>query len=189
MSEAVHPSWFEPRRLVVLCLVLALAAGAAPPEARVRSELEARYDQMAKAFAARDSTAIFELRTPDFCIHYPGGERDSAARAHQVLASFFAQSLPPIQVRYAIRSLRLTSPEVAVVDIFQKGSRYQVLAGKSRLVEYEVKHKETWRRVKGTWMLASVDDIHDRRRWVDGVSVDPSKPFDPAARPFQPDKP
>jgi len=169
----------------VLCLAVALGAGAAGPEARVRSELEARYDQMAKAFAERDSAAIFALRTPDFCIHYPGGERDSAARAKQVLASFFAQNYPPIQVQYKIQELTLAGPDMAVVDVFQKGSRYQMLNGKSRLVEHDVKQRETWRRVKGTWLLASIDDIHDRHRWVDGVAVDPSKPFDPSARPFQ----
>lgn len=177
------------RRALARCLVVGLAAlalgAAAPPEARVRSELEARYDQMAKAIAARDSTAVFALRTPDFCIHYPGGERDSASRAKQVLASFFAQNLPPIQIEYKIQDVTLASPDVAVVDVFQKGSRYQLLAGKARLVEHNVKQRETWRRVKGTWFLASVDDIRERHRWVDGVAVDPSKPFDPAAKPFQ----
>jgi hypothetical protein len=144
---------------------------------------------MAKAFAARDSTAIFALRTPDFCIHYPGGERDSAVRARQVLVYFLSQNLPPIQVHYTIRSLTLPSPDLAVVDLFQKGSRYQMLAGKSRLVEHDVKQRETWRRVKGTWMLATVDAIRDRHRWVDSVPVDPSKPFDPEAKPFQAEKP
>lgn len=214
MNEAAHPNWFERQRrrmhefwrgaagrrhhvlrdalpgeavtrFLGWCLVAVVAAGAAPPDARVRSELEARYDQMAKAFSERDSAAIFALRTPDFCIHYPGGERDSAGRARQVLAYFFSQNLPPIQVRYAIRALSLTSPDVAVCDVFQKGSRYQMLAGKSRLVEHDVKQRETWRRVKGAWMLASIDDIHDRHRWVDGVPVDPAKPFDPGAKPFQ----
>jgi len=176
-------------RLVALCLVVTLALGAAPPETAIKAELEGRYEQMAKAFAARDSSAIFALRTPDFCIHYPGGERDSAARARQVLVHFITQNLPPIQFHYVIRSLDVLSADVAEVDLFQKGSRYQMLAGKSRLVEHEVKQRDTWRRVKGTWRLASVDDIHDRRRWVDGVPVDPSKPFDPEAKPFQEVKP
>jgi hypothetical protein len=179
------------RRAVGLLLVAGLAGGAAAPapQARVRSELEARYGQMAKAFAARDSAGILALRTPDFCIHYPGGERDSAGRARQVLGYFFAQNLSPIQIRYAIRALTLASPDMALVDVFQKGTRYQMLSGKARLVEHDVKQRETWRRVKGVWMLASVDDIRDRHRWVDGVPVDPAKPFDPEAKPFAPARP
>jgi hypothetical protein len=164
---------------------VALGAAVPPQDSRVRTELQARYEQMAKCFAARDSAGIFALRSPDFCIHYPGGERDSAGRARQVLAYFFSQNLPPIQVHYTIRALTVPGPGVAVADIFQKGSRYQMLAGKARLVEHDLKQRETWRRVKGVWLLASVDDIRDRHRWVDGVPVDPSKPFDPKDKPFQ----
>jgi len=172
-------------RAIALVALAALVSAAASPDARVKAELEARYETMARAFAARDSAAILALRTPDFCIHYPGGERDSAYRARQVLNYFFSQNLPPIQVRYRIETLTVLGPDVAVVDVFQKGSRYQLLSGKARLVEHDVKQRETWRRSKGTWLLASVDDIHDRHRWVDGVPVDPSKPFDPEARPFK----
>jgi hypothetical protein len=172
------------RRAALLFAAAVLAMGAATPDGRVASELQARYDQMAKCFAARDTAGIFALRTPDFCIHYPGGERDSAGRAKQVLAYFFSQNLPPIQVHYSIRTLTVPGPDLAVADVFQKGSRYQMLSGKARLVEHDLKQRETWRRVKGVWMLASVDDIRDRHRWVDGVPVDPSKPFDPAAKPF-----
>jgi hypothetical protein len=171
--------------VVQLAAVAALAMGATTQNAGVASELQARYDQMAKCFAARDTAGIFALRTPDFCIHYPGGERDSAGRAKQVLAYFFSQNLPPIQIHYTIRALTVPGPDLAVVDIYQKGSRYQMLSGKSRLVEHNLKQRETWRRVKGVWLLASVDDIRDRHRWVDGVPVDPSKPFDPKDKPFQ----
>ena len=75
--------------------------------------------------------------------------------------------------------------DMAVVDVFQKGSRYQMLNGRKRKVEHDVTQRDTWRRVEGVWLLASVDDIRDRHRWVDGVAVDPSKPFDPAAKPYR----
>jgi SnoaL-like domain len=170
-------------------ILIAMSASAAAAEdasdARVRTQIEARYESMAKAFAARDTAAVFALRTPDFCIHYPDGERDSADNARRVLAYHFSNNLPPIEVHYKVRSLVTPGPDLAVVDVFQKGSRYQVLNGKKRKVEYDVTQRETWRRIDGVWLLASIDDLRDRHRWVDGVAVDPSKPFDPTAKPFR----
>ena len=177
------------RRAVLALILIAMSAGAAAAEdtteARVRSQIEGRYEAMAKAFAARDTAAVLALRTPDFCIHYPGGERDSADGARRVLAYFFSNNLPPIDVHYTVRSLVTPSADVAVVDVFQQGTRYQMLNGKKRQVSHEVTQRETWRRLDGVWLLAAIDDIRDRRRWVDGVAVDPSKPFDPTAKPFR----
>ena len=175
-------------RAAVIALGL-LAFGALRVEAGVREEIEARYDLLSKAFAARDSAAILALRTPTCCIHFPGGERDSADRARQALVHFLANNLPPIRIRFTIHSLQTPSPDVAVVDVFQQGSRYQMLAGKKRLVEHDVTQRDTWRRVNGVWLLTSIDDIRDRHRWVDSVPVDPSKPYDPEAKPFVPAKP
>lgn len=171
-------------RAVALVAAAALSLGASG-EDKVRREIEARYDLMAKAFAARDTAAIFALRTPDFCIHYPGGERDSATGARQVLLHFFSQNLPPIEVSYTLRSVTQPEDGVAVVEVFQQGSRTQILSGKSRRVKHEVTQRETWRRTKEGWLLASVDDIRDRHRWVDNVPVDPAKPFDPQAPPYR----
>ena len=177
------------RRAALAWVLMALSCGAAAAEdasdARVRTQIEARYEAMAKAFASRDTAAVLALRTPDFCVHYPGGERDSADNARRVLAYFFSNNLPPIDIRYTVRSLVTPGADLAVVDVFQQGSRYQMLNGRKRKVSHEVTQRETWRRVDGVWLLAAVDDIRGRRRWVDGVAVDPSKPFDPTAKPYR----
>jgi hypothetical protein len=77
-------------------------------------------------------------------------------------------------------------PNEIVLDVFQQGSRYQVLANQLRRVEHDISQRETWRRENDVWKLRSVDTIRNPPRWVDGKPIDPSKPYDPSAPPYKP---
>ena len=54
-------------------------------------------------------------------------------------------------------------------------------------VDTSVRQRETWSHTPQGWRLTCVDNVHDQRRYVDGKRVDPTKPYDPNAPPFEPD--
>ena len=77
---------------------------------------------------------------------------------------------------------------VAVADVLQEVIRTRELAGKVREVKTSVVQTETWVYVNDQWNLKLVDNVHDQKRFVDGKRVDPAKPYDPNAPPYEPDE-
>jgi len=149
-------------------------------------EIRKQYERMARAFAARAVDSIATIRTADFHAVLPSGDRYDAAQMLDVLQHFFVQNKPPIRVWFTLRNASRTDSGEIAIQVFQQGSRYQDLAGRKRKVEHDVTQRETWRRENGVWKFHSVDSIGNPHRWVDGKPIDPSKPFDPAAPPYQP---
>jgi hypothetical protein len=76
---------------------------------------------------------------------------------------------------------------IAVAEVFQEVSRYRELAGKRRKVDTSVVQRETWLKTADGWKLKCVDSVRDQKRYVDGKRVDPTKPYDPDAPPFEPE--
>ena len=60
--------------------------------------------------------------------------------------------------------------------------------GKRRRVDTSVVQRETWTKTTAGWKLKSVDNVRDQKRFVDGKRVDPTKPHDPDAPPYNPDE-
>lgn len=147
-------------------------------------DVRAGYDRLERAFAARDTTAILEMRTPDFSSVFPDGRRNGPEQNAEALRQFFVLNQPPMTSRNTIRSVERQVPDTLVLNVFQEASRYQDLAGARRQVRHDVTQTETWVQTPSGWRLNSVCCIRDRHRWVDGKPIDPSKPFDPAAPPF-----
>jgi hypothetical protein len=77
---------------------------------------------------------------------------------------------------------------IAVAEVFQEATRYRELAGKRRRVDTNVSQRETWSKTAEGWKLKSVDNVRDQKRFVDGKRVDPTKPYDPDAPPYDPDE-
>lgn len=149
-------------------------------------QIQKQYEILARAFEAQDVAAIAGVRAADFYVDGPDGRRQGAAQMLEVLRHFFVLNKPPIRVWFTLRSVERKGPDELAVDVFQQASRYQFLADQLRKVEHDVSQRETWRRENGVWKLQSVDSIRNQHRWVDGKQIDPSKPYDPAAPPYQP---
>jgi len=153
----------------------------------VRRALEAQYAKLAEANKNKDLEALLALRTPDFSAKFPNGEiRDSAYMAgySRIL---FQQMQAPISVSNTIETLDVNGNE-AIAVVHQRFSRMQVKAGQLRRVETEARQRETWVLTGEGWKLKFVDDVHPGAWYVDGKRVDPSKPYDPAAPPYNPDQ-
>jgi ketosteroid isomerase-like protein len=170
---------------VILAWLLGCASTPADP-ATVRREVEAQYGRLAAAFQRQDVSAVLGMRTPDFHTIGPDGRHLDATEMEAYTRHWFEMNHPPIVVRFTVRSIAAVGPDDVAVTVFQEGSRFQELAGKRRRVDHNVIQRETWRRTPAGWRIRMVDDVHDQKRWVDGVRVDPTKPYDPEAAPFSP---
>ena len=155
--------------------------------AGVRRELEAQYRKLAEAHDRKDLKAVLALKTPDFHAIFPDGRIGDSQLMEQYSRDFLARNQPPFNLRFTIRTLIVSPNElIAVAEVFQELTRFQDLAGKRRKVETSVVQRETWAKSADGWRLKSVDNVHDQTKTVDGVRVDPAKPFDPAAPPYVP---
>jgi hypothetical protein len=179
------------RHFGVVLAVVALVAGVgrvAADEATVRREIEAQYARLAKANEAFDLKAVLAFRTPDFHSVGPDGRVLDAETMADYSKRFMEDNKPPLRARFTLRSISISPNEtVAVVTVFQEVSRQREFEGKPRTVETDVVQDETWVKTGKGWLLKSVANVRDQKRFVDGKRVDPTKPYDPDAAPFDPD--
>lgn len=181
------------KRLMVslFALILTLvgaAASFAQDDAQVRKELEAQYKKLAEAHDRKDLKAIAGLKTPDFHAIFPDGRVGDVRQMEQYTRQFIESNQPPFNIRNTIQKLTVSENKlIAVAEVFQEASRTRELAGKVRKVDTSVVQRETWVKTLEGWKLKSVDNVRDQKRFVDGKRVDPTKPYDPNAPPYDPE--
>lgn len=174
--------------VLLVALVVPGAPLRAQEDAEVRSALEAQYRTLADAHERKDLAAILALKTPDFHAVFPDGRVGDSRLMAQYSKDFLERNQPPFNSRFSILELTVSPHKlIAVAEVLQEASRSQELAGRRRRVETSVVQRETWANTAGGWKLKSVDNVRDQKKFVDGKRVDPARPFDPDAPPFQPD--
>jgi ketosteroid isomerase-like protein len=174
------------RALVCFALLGAFACSATPPRPDPAAAIRAQYDVLEKAFAARDVAAVLATRSPQMEVFGPQGQHDDAKTMEQYTRRWFEMNKPPIEVKFTILSTRVRGDDEATVTVLQQATRYQELAGKRRQNQHRVTQDETWIRTAEGWRIRKVENIRDVKRWIDGKRIDPSKPYDPDAPPFEP---
>ena len=150
------------------------------------AEIRSRYATLSEAFAKADVATTLAQRTADFTTVIPDGTRQNAFYMEQVLRRSFDSNRPPFVLRFTPRCGKLNRDGTVSLIIFQQFSRNQEIQGAVRRVDSDITQRETWRRTKAGWRLASVDKIHDPHRWIDGRQVDPTVPYHPNVAPFFP---
>jgi hypothetical protein len=176
------------RAATVLALSVILAGFAVyADEAAVRAELDAQYKKLAEAHDRRDIAAILALKTPDFHSIFPDGKVGDSQSMEEYSRRFLANNEPPYNIRITIQKLTVSENErIAVAEVSQEISRHRELAGQRRTVDTSVLQRETWAKTAQGWKLKCVDNVHDQKSFVDGKRVDPTKPYDPDAPPYEP---
>ena len=177
---------------LIVWFVVAVAwpaiASSQPNDAAVRKELEIQYQKLAEAHDRKDLKAIAALKTADFHSIGPDGKVQDVLTMQEYTKRFLEQNQPPFHIRNTIQQLTVSENRlIAVVEVFQEVSRNRELAGKIRKVDTSVVQRETWAKTPEGWKLKLVDNVRDQKRFVDGKRVDPTKPYDPNAPPFEPD--
>lgn len=177
--------------LLFACTVTAMFPAMAPAQddGEARKELEAQYEKLAEAHYRKDLKAIAGLKTLDFHAIFPDGRVGDVRMMEQYTKQFIESNQPPFHISNTIQKITVSENRlIAVVEVFQEVSRTRELAGKVRKVDTSVIQRETWAKTAEGWKLKSVDNVRDQKRFVDGKRVDPTKPFDPNAAPYEPDR-
>jgi len=183
MRQALRSTLFV---LASGCLTVSVARG--QDDSDVRKELESQYRRLAEAHDRQDLKAIVALKTPDFHSIFPDGRVGDSKVMEQYSRDFLQGNQPPYDIRVAIQQLTVSPNKlIAVAEVLQEATRYRELAGKRRRVDTSVRQRETWAKTADGWKLKVVDNVRDQKRFVDGKRVDPTKPYDPDAPPFDPD--
>ena len=168
---------------------LVAAAALAQDDAAIRKEIEGQYAKLAAAHEREELSAILALKTPDFHALFPDGRVGDALVMEEYSRQFLANNEPPYDIKNTIEKLIVSEHRrIAVAEVLQEVSRYRDLEGKRRRVATSVRQRETWSKTAEGWKLKCVDSVHDQRQFVDGKRVEPGKPYDPDAPPYDPDK-
>lgn len=171
------------------CAMLIGVSGAAAQDAQPDERLapmNVHYQRLAQAYAENDTAMILAYRTPDFFVETPTGAQLDRDVTTQILVDFFAQSTPPVELNTIVQCARMNGDAEALFTVVQTTTRNADLGDGSHRVASAVTQTDTWRLTPEGWRLASISDIHSARRWVDGVEVDPSRPYASNARAFTP---
>lgn len=176
--------------VTLVMLLLNVGTVSAQDDAAVRKELEAQYQKLAEAHDRGDIKTIVGLKTADFHAIFPDGRVGDSKLMEQYSKQFLESNQPPYNIRVTIQKLMVSENKlIAVAEVFQEISRQRDLAGKRRRVDTSVVQRETWAKTSDGWKLKSVDNVRDQKRFVDAKRVDPTKPYDPDAPPYNPDDP
>lgn len=146
--------------------------------------MASHYAGLTQAYANNDPAMILAYRTPDFYVETPSGDRIDTAAASQILVDFLAQNQPPIEMRTEILCARMAGESEAVFTVTQRLGRTITIDGQGRRLESAMTQFETWRLTSNGWRLASVTNMRDPRRWLDGTEVSPFGPLDARTRPY-----
>jgi hypothetical protein len=154
----------------------------------VREALETQYAKLAEAVETKDFAAFQALRTADFHTVDEQGREQTPQQMADRARSMLERIQPPIKTTNVIGTIDIQGDD-AKATVRQYFSKMLPIAGELRKVETYVTQDETWTKTEDGWKLKFVDGVRDGERYVDGKRVDPSKPYDPGAPPYDPKAP
>jgi ketosteroid isomerase-like protein len=150
----------------------------------IKKVIQARYEELAIKYDLRNLDTMLSFRTKDFRIVGPTGNVQDYPMAVEHAKYFLTNNIPPYHIKNTVEKIRVSPNNLIVVaDVLQESVRKRELAGKLRDVKVIAKQTETWVNHDGKWLLQIVENIHGRKRYVDGkrVSDDPNALYDPNA--------
>lgn len=152
----------------------------------VRRALEEQYAKIAQAQINKNIDAMRALRTADFTVDMPNGEKWDLETSLNYSRAGFQQVQSNIKLSNTIESLDVHGDE-AVAVVHQQWSRMQMKAGQVRRLDTEAIQTETWVNTKDGWKLKHIGNIKPGAWYVDGKRIDPSRPYDPNAPEYKPE--
>lgn len=169
-------------RLRHLWLAMSLGGMLATPPKPVlaqdsRTAIESQYQALAEAIRRNDVEGILALQAPAFSSRNPNGNVFDFAAMARYTRRLAAAVDSVIHIRNDIRSFEERG-DTSVADVCQEFSRLQRLGdGRRHRIDTSVLQRETWVHLADGWKRLNVTNEHGMRWFVDGVRVDPSKPY------------
>ena len=152
-----------------------------------RTAIASRYQQLAEAIRRNDVEGILALQAPDFSSTNPNGSIFDFAAMERYTRRLTAAVDSVIHVRNIIRSFEERG-DTSVADVCQEFSRLQRLGDdRSHRIDTSVLQRETWVHLADGWKRLNVTNEHGMRWFVDGMRVDPSKPYTPGMAAYVPE--
>lgn len=153
--------------------------------ATVREQLAEQYGRIETANKNKDVAALLALRDPNCSANGPGGAHSNCAEMDNYTKQLVAEIGVVASLTNAILALRIEG-DTAIATVAQHFVRTQRKLGKWRNIDTSAMQDETWLRTSEGWKLRYVSNVRARRWYVDGKRIDPHKPYDPDAPPYNP---
>lgn len=151
----------------------------------VRKQLAKQYEREEAANKNKDVAALLALRASDCSADLSGGTHSNCEDMEKYTRQLIAELGTVASLTNTILALRLEG-DTAVATVAQHFVRTQTKLGKQRNIDTSAVQDETWVQTPQGWKLKFVANVHGRRWYVDGKRVDPRKPYDPDAPPYNP---
>jgi hypothetical protein len=150
---------------------------------RAYAELAATYALMEEAIEGKLQSVPI-LQAEDFSAVDFQGRRLSTEYMAERHRQMKQNIRPPVWTHHVLGNLTLEGDQ-AVITVRQAYSRTQLVNGKLRKVETSVTQDETWIRTMAGWKRRFVENETDMEWYVDGKPIEPGRPFDQAAPPYE----
>jgi hypothetical protein len=180
------------KRIAIVRLAVCFAAVLGPMVGlacaqNTRAAIEAQYQRLATAIRQKDVDSILSIQAPNFTSRNPTGTSFDYAAMADYTRRLTASVDSVIHIRNVIRRFQ-GHGDTAVADVCQEFSRMQRFGdGRPRRVDTSALQEETWVRTSGGWKRQHVENVRGTRWFVDGVRLDPTKPFTPRLPAYVPD--
>jgi len=174
--------------IAMLGFSLSVAAQCTDEDSRletIRRQLTEQYKRIEAANKNKDVMALLSLRAPNCSANGPDGTHSNCVDMDNYTKQLIAEIGTVASLTNTILALRVEG-ETAVATVAQHFVRTQMKLGKLRNIDTSAIQDETWVRTPESWKLQFVANVHGRRWYVDGKRIDPHKPFDPDAPPYNP---
>jgi hypothetical protein len=157
----------------------------AKPDTRWQ-QLDEQYARIERATVANSAKDLFAVYAPDFEAHMFNGEVWSFKKSASYSTAGFDQVKENISISNTILNLEGCGATTLKATVLQQWSRRQMVRGKLRLFQTTTVQDETWVLIAGEWKRKLVENERPGAWLIDLKRIDPTKPYDPDAPPFDP---
>jgi hypothetical protein len=149
-------------------------------------QLDGQYARIERATVANNAKQLFAVYAADFEAHQFNGDVWSLKQSASYSTAGFDQVKENISISNTILDLQSCGPATLKATVLQQWTRRQMSLGKLRLYQTTTVQAETWVLMEGEWKRKLVDNERPGAWLIDLKRIDPTKPYDPEAPPFDP---
>ena len=177
------------RCLSVFVSGLVLCVGREATAQNARPAIEAQYQRLADAIRRNVLEDILSFVAPGFTsVNAATSDTFDYAAMERYTRRMVAAVDSVIHIRNIIRDFEQRG-DTAVADVCQEFSRIQRVDDVRRRVDTSALQRETWVRFAAEWKRVRVENVRGNRWFVDGVRIDPARPYVPGAPEYAPGDP
>jgi hypothetical protein len=149
-------------------------------------QLDGQYARIERAMVANSAKQLFAVYAPDFEAHQFNGEVWSFKQSASYSTAGFDQVKENVSISNTILDLQSCGRATLKATILQQWTRRQMSLSKLRLYQTTTVQAETWVLIEGEWKRKRVDNERPGAWLIDLKRIDPTRPYDPEAPPFDP---